>query len=228
MESKYEAEPRNILGKKVKNLRNNGIVPANIYGKGIDSMPVQMSYSKAKTMLNSEGINGYIELDIDGEKSSRAVIIRAVTRHPISRDVEHIDFNQVDQSTKIQASIPIVIIDEAPAVTENKAVLLNGIDTLLISALPGALPKSIEISVASLLEFDDSLFVSDIELDSSIDILSSPDSLVVKASAPRVAEEETVSEGDIEEGQEGEESNETEDSEDSDSSADESSASDSN
>ena len=66
MESKYEAEPRDILGKKVKNLRENGIIPANIYGKGIDSMPVQMSYSKVKTMLNSEGINGYIELDING------------------------------------------------------------------------------------------------------------------------------------------------------------------
>ncbi|MBI51819.1 MAG: 50S ribosomal protein L25 [Chloroflexi bacterium] len=228
MESKYEAEPRDILGKKVKNLRNNGIVPANIYGKGIDSIAVQMPYSKVKTMLNSEGINGYIELDIDGEKSSRAVIIRAVTRHPISRDVEHIDFNQVDQSTKIQANIPIVIIDEAPAVTENKAVLLNGIDTLQISALPGSLPKSIEVSVASLLEFDDSLFVSDIELDSSIDILSDPDSLVVKASAPRVAEEESPAGEEIEEGEEGVESDEATDSEDGDSSTDESSESDSN
>ena len=226
MESKYEAEPRDILGKKVKNLRSNGIVPANIYGKGIDSVPVQMSYSKVKTMLNSEGINGYIELDINGEKSSRAVIIRAVSRHPISRDVEHIDFNQVDQSTKIQASIPIVIIDEAPAVTENKAVLLNGIDTLQISALPGSLPKSIEVSVASLLEFDDALFVSDIELDSSIDILSAPDSLVVKASAPRVSEEETASGDEAEEGEEASGSDEGSDSEDNDSSDDETSNSD--
>ena len=214
MESKYEAEPRYILGKKVKNLRENGIIPANIYGKGIDSMPVQMLYSKVKTMLNSEGINGYIELDINGEKSSRAVIIRAVSRHPISRDVEHIDFNQVDQSTKIQANIPIVIIDEAPAVTEHKAVLLNGIDSLQISALPGSLPKSIEVSVSGLMEFDDSLFVSDIQLDSSIDILSPLDSLVVKASAPRVAEEETAAEDELEEGEEGVESDESTDTED--------------
>ncbi|MBR73530.1 MAG: 50S ribosomal protein L25 [Dehalococcoidaceae bacterium] len=228
MESKYQAEPREIFGKKVKNLRNNGIIPANIYGKGIDSIPVQMPYAKVKTMLNSEGINGYIELDINGEKSSRAVIIRAVSRHPISRDVEHIDFNQVDQSTKIQASIPIVIIDEAPAVTDNKAVLLNGIDSLQISALPGSLPKSIEVSVANLIEFDDALFVSDIKLDSSIDILSAPDSLVVKASAPRVAEEETISDEELEEGEEGVESGESVDSEDNESATDEPSDSDAN
>ena len=226
MESKYEAEPRDILGKKVKNLRENGIIPANIYGKGIDSMPVQMSYSKVKTMLNSEGINGYIELDINGEKSSRAVIIRDVTRHPISRDVEHIDFNQVDQSTKIQAIIPIVIIDEAPAVTENKAVLLNGIDSLQISALPGALPKSIEVSVAGLMEFDDAVFVSDIQIDNSIDVLSPSDALVVKASAPRIAEEETVTEDELAEGEEGVESDESVDSEDVEASDNDSSSSD--
>jgi len=226
MESKYEAEPRDILGKKVKNLRENGIIPANIYGKGIDSMPVQMSYSKVKTMLNSEGINGYIELDINGEKSSRAVIIRDVTRHPISRDVEHIDFNQVDQSTKIQANIPIVIIDEAPAVTENKAVLLNGIDSLQISALPGSLPKSIEVSVAGLMEFDDAVFVSDIQIDNSIDVLSPLDALVVKASAPRIAEEETVTEDELAEGEEGVESDESVDSEDVEASDNDSSSSD--
>ena len=226
MESKYEAEPRDILGKKVKNLRENGIIPANIYGKGIDSIPVQMSYSKVKTMLNSEGINGYIELDINGEKSSRAVIIRDVTRHPISRDVEHIDFNQVDQSTKIQANIPIVIIDEAPAVTENKAVLLNGIDSLQISALPGSLPKSIEVSVAGLMEFDDAVFVSDIQIDNSIDVLSPSDALVVKASAPRIAEEETVTEDELAEGEDGVESDESVDSEDVEASDNDSSSSD--
>ena len=202
MEAKYEVDLRNVLGKKVKNLRNDGIIPANVYGKGIDSIAVQLPYTIARKMMNQEGVNGFIDLDINGESSSRPVIIRSISRHPVSRNLEHIDFLQVDKSIKIQASIPFVFIGDSPAVIDNHAVLLNGIDSLQVSALPSDLPKSIEVSIDTLIEFDDSVFVSDLSIDKSIEIISPDDSLIVKASAPRVVEEAVVDE--VDEGLEGE------------------------
>ena len=202
MEAKYEVDLRNVLGKKVKNLRNDGIIPANVYGKGIDSIAVQLPYTIARKMMNQEGVNGFIDLDINGESSTRPVIIRSISRHPISRNLEHIDFLQVDKSIKIQASIPFVFIGDSLAVIDNHAVLLNGIDSLQVSALPSDLPKSIEVSIDTLIEFDDSVFVSDLSIDKSIEIISPDDSLIVKASAPRVVEEAVVDE--VDEGLEGE------------------------
>jgi len=213
MEAKYEVDLRNVLGKKVKNLRNDGIIPANVYGKGIDSIAVQLPYTIARKMMNQEGVNGFIDLDINGENSSRSVIIRSISRHPVSRNLEHIDFLQVDKSIKIQASIPIIFIGDSPAVIDNKAVLLTGIDSLQVSALPGSLPKSIEVSIDKLVEFDDSLFVSDLLIDNSIEIISPLDSLIVKASAPRVVEELTSeTDEELEGDEEGTDTESTEDS----------------
>jgi large subunit ribosomal protein L25 len=212
MEAKYVVDLRNVLGKKVKNLRKDGIIPANVYGKGIDSIAVQLPYTIARKMMNQEGVNGFIDLNINGESSSRPVVIRSISRHPVSRNLEHIDFLQVDKSIKIQANIPFVFIGDSPAVIDNHAVLLNGIDSLQVSALPSDLPKSIEVSIDTLIEFDDSFFVSDLSIDKSIEIISPDDSLIVKASAPRVVEEVVVDE--VDEGLEGEADGAEEDTDD--------------
>jgi|TARA_B110000263_G_scaffold205408_2_gene185963 large subunit ribosomal protein L25 len=191
MDTEYEVDQRNVLGKKVKGLRNKGIIPANVYGKGIDSLSIQLPYIKVKEMMENCGINGFLELNVSGEKDTRPVVIRSISRHPVSRSLEHIEFFQVDKTKKIQAYVPIVLIGESSVVNDDRAILLTSLNTIQVSALPQDLPKSIELSIESLVSYNDTLTVADISLDSSIEILSSIDSTIVKAVEPRIAVEPT-------------------------------------
>ena len=76
MPDTYAANAREVIGKKVNILRNDGIIPANIYGRGIDSVPVQIEWSEARGMLNSHGRNVLIQIQIEGETQARSVVIR--------------------------------------------------------------------------------------------------------------------------------------------------------
>lgn len=191
MPDTYAAIARDVIGKKVSVLRGNGIIPANIYGRGIDSVPVQILWPEARGMLNAHGRNVLIQIQIEGEAQSRSVVIRDFTRDPVNGSLQHIDFFQVDLTRKIQADIPIQLVGESPAVHTYGGILVQSLELLHVEALPTEMPESIQVSVESLGELESSLTVGDIQAPEGVSILTAPDVGLAQIARPRVEQEES-------------------------------------
>ena len=129
------------------------------------------------------------------------VVVTAIQRHPLSRELQHIDFYQVDLSRMLQANVPVTIIGEAPAVHTYQGITITGLDRVLVEALPAAMPQYLEISVDGLEELDSQLTVADLEVAAGVRILSDPEIMIVRVARPRLIEEEE--EPELLEGEEG-------------------------
>jgi len=191
MPDTYAAIARDVIGKKVSVLRGNGIIPANIYGRGIDSVPVQILWPEARGMLNAHGRNVLIQIQIEGEAQPRSVVIRDFTRDPVNGSLQHIDFFQVDLTRKIQADIPVQLVGESPAVHTYGGILVQSLELLHVEALPTEMPESIQVSVESLGELESSLTVGDIQAPEGVSILTAPDVGLAQIARPRVEQEES-------------------------------------
>lgn len=213
MPDTYVVEPRAVTGKGVKQLRRDGTIPANIYGRGLESVAVQLPWSRAREMLNAHGRNTLIEVQL-GDGDARPVVVRDIARHPVTGSVQHIDFFQVDLTRTIQADVPIHFVGEAPAVHTYGGVFVQALDVVHVEALPNEMPEAIEVSIDSLEELDQSLSVADIVLPAGVTILTAGEQAIAQIARPRleVEEEEEVPEGEEgvvpEEGAEGAEESE--------------------
>jgi large subunit ribosomal protein L25 len=185
-----EVSKRDITGKKVRFLRRQGIIPANIYGHGIDSTAINVDARSLKHLLAHAGTTDLISLKIDDAKNPLRVLVREIHRNPINDDLLHVDFYQVRMDEKIKADVPLVFVGEAPVLKKVKnSSVLHLIDSLPIEALPDDLPHSFEIDVSSLEELDSAIHVKDIHLGDGITLLSDPEQMAVKVIEARKEEE---------------------------------------
>ncbi|RLD00357.1 MAG: 50S ribosomal protein L25, partial [Chloroflexi bacterium] len=127
-----EAQKREVIGKKVKALRREGLLPAVIYGSGIDPQPITLDTKAVIQTLKIVGANTLITLKL-GKKELLA-LVRDVQREVIKRDLLHIDFQAVSLEESITTTVPIVIVGEAPVAKEYNAVLSSALDELQIEA----------------------------------------------------------------------------------------------
>jgi large subunit ribosomal protein L25 len=199
-----EVAKRKITGKKVRFLRRQGVVPANIYGHGIDSTPITVDTKNLKHLLAHVGKTDLISLKLDGTIEPVRVLMREVQRNTLTDEPLHVDFYQVRMTEKIKAEVPLVFVGEAPVLKKVKnSSILPLIDSLDIEALPDDLPHSLEVDISHLEELDHTLHVKDIPLGHGITLLSDPEQMVVKVAEARkeeeivapVAEAELVAEG---------------------------------
>jgi large subunit ribosomal protein L25 len=182
-------QPREVFGKKVAQLRRSGVLPANIYGHGLESQSVQIATEALELTLKAAAANEVMDLKIAGEASARPVVIHHIQRHPLGKGILHADFYQVSLREKMRADVPIVLIGRSDAVETYNGVLLPGIEALHIEALPLDIPTHLEIDISSLTELDSSLHVRDLEVPSNVTVLTDPDVVVVSVSSPRVSVE---------------------------------------
>ena len=184
-----EVSKREVTGKKVRFLRRQGIVPANIYGHGIDSTAINVDTKSLKHLLAHAGMTDLISLKMDDSKNPLRVLVREVQRNPINDDLLHVDFYQVRMDEKIKADVPIVFVGEAPVLKKVKnSSVLHLIDSLPIEALPDDLPHSLEVDVSGLEELDSTIHVKDIHLGDRITLLSDPEQMAVKVIEARKEE----------------------------------------
>ena len=187
-----QAEPRQISGKHVKQLRAKGYVPAVLYGSKIKAMSIQIASKTLHRVLARAGSNTFISLQV-GDKKPVLALAREVQRDALRHHIIHADFYQVVMTEKITVEVPLVFVGDAPAVKDG-GILVHGLDAIEVQCLPADVPASIEVDLSSLTDFHSRLSVADLHLPPVITILSEPESLVAHVEAPRKAEEEEVEE----------------------------------
>ncbi len=205
------AQPRHIIGKQVNALRRAGKIPVVLYGKHLTQpLALQVEEGTLHKVVVQAGRNRLIKLSIDND-APRLVLTREVQRHPISRRLLHVDFQEVLLTEKITTEVPLVLIGTAPAVARGEGLLIHGIDSVQIRVLPDDLIPEIQVDVSTLEQVNQSLFVRDLRVSDKIEILTPGDEMVAKvvpvkeevvtAEAPTTAAEvEVIKKGKVEEG----------------------------
>ena len=193
---KLQATKRTLIGKKVKKLRNEGNLPATVYGKDFKSQSVQVNLKEFQEVYKQAGETGIVELGLD--KETLPILIHNIHYHPMTAQPLHADFYKVNLKEKVSASIPLEVVNEAPAVANKIGVLLNILSEVAVEALPTDLPEKIEVDVSGLSEINSVVKVSDLKVSDKVTIKTDANLEVVKIDplvskeAEKLAKEEEV------------------------------------
>lgn len=182
------AEQRTITGKKVKQLRNQGLIPAVVYGPEFDAMSLQINQRDLRIALRDAGGTQIIEIQVGGD--SIPTLARDVQRDPIYGHALHVDFYRVDLTKVIRAEVPIVIVGESPIVASGEAVISQVANSLEVEALPAELPPQIEIDISGLEEVGLMVTVGELNLADGVVVIANEDDPIVKLDYPTIVEEE--------------------------------------
>jgi len=195
---KLKVEKRTVLGKRIKKLRRDGILPANVYGKDIKSASVQVPYADFNAVHKLVGETGLVDLELDGKIIP--VLIQNVQIN-FKGLALHADFFQVNLKEKVKAMVPLEIVGEPKAVTEKIGLLMNILSEVEVEALPESLPEKIDVNVEHLANIDDQITVADLKVPAEVAVLTDPTQvvskigeLVTKEAAAEAAAEEAAAE----------------------------------
>ena len=194
---KLSAEPRERGKGYAKQLRKQGIVPAVMYGRDAKTQMLQIEAKTLTKVLSVAGSHQLISIQV-GDNSPVMALAREIQQDYIRHEYTHVDFYMVKMDEKVNASVPLLLVGESPAVINEGGILTQGLDQLDIECLPGDLISTIEVNVEGLLEFNDSILVSALQVPDTVTVLSDPESMVAKIEAPRKAEELEALDEDVE------------------------------
>lgn len=198
-----ESEKREVFGRKLKKLRREGVVPANVYGKMTPSTSIQVDLKAFLKVFEEAGETGLVELKV--EKDTKPVLIHNVQRNPVTGNPVHVDFLQVDLKQKVTVMVPLEFTGEAEAEKSEVGIVVRQLNEIEVEALPTELPESIEVDLSGLTNIDDAIKVGDLKVDTSkIEVKTDPEQIVAAVAEPAKEEEPLPVEGEAVEGAEGE------------------------
>ncbi len=184
------AERRTVLGKHVRHLRREGILPANVYGNHQDSQTIQVDAHEMERALKTHGATTLYRLVIAPDGKEETVIVRHITRQPATNIIQHIDFFHVKMTEPMRARVPVRLVGEAPAVKLHDGVLIQSLDMAEVEALPAELPEALELDISDMEELNTSRHASALKVPRKVTLLTPEDEIVVSIQAPRVVVEE--------------------------------------
>src|SRR2546430_6136487 len=185
----FNATARNATGKGgARSLRTQGQIPAVIYGHGREPQPLSLNARDLDKMLGHiQAESTVIEVSFGGTTSK--TLIREIQRHPIKRQILHVDFQALVAGEKVTVSIPIVLTGIAEGVRLEGGVLDHTLRELEIEVDPSSIPDHVELDVTNMM-IGDSLHVSDIKVPEGVEVLEDPETSVAVLAAPRAVIEE--------------------------------------
>ena len=188
-----KAERRQVVGKKVKQLRREGKLPAVLYGKHIAPMPLMLDYRVAEKALRGLSTSTLVILEVEGERHT--AVVRERQKDYIKGKLLHVDFQALSLTEKMRAEVPVELEGEAPAVKTYGGVLVQTLESVEIESLPGDMPERLVVDLGALEEIGDSITVSDLVLPPNVKVLEDPDETIVVVTAPRSEEDVEAASG---------------------------------
>ena len=187
-----EAEPREVTGKQVSQLRREGWIPGVIYGRK-DPVAVQMEQKALRRALRTVGTTHLADVKVGGQL--RTVLVREIQQHATRGDLVHIDFMEVDMKSKLRASAELVTVGTATPEAEGLGVATLMLREVDIECFPDDLVAEIEVDLSAIKTADDTIHVKDITAPKGVEILTDPDQVVARFEFTATEEEEAGEEG---------------------------------
>jgi len=183
-----KATTRTVVGRKVKKIRKDGLLPATVYGKAFDSLSIQFNLAEVEKLFSDIGESTLVEVVLD-EKEKLPVLFRNPQYHPIIGDLIHIDCYKVNLKEKISTMVPLEFVGESQSVKDGNT-LVTVTDEIEIEALPADLPENIEVDLSVLDNLEATITVADLKIDTSVlTVLTDAEQLIAKTEEPRAEEE---------------------------------------
>lgn len=183
-----KAKKREVRGKKVKYLRREGKVPAVIYGRHLEAIPIELNAREVSHILPRLTSSSLLVIDLEGEKHT--TLIRERQHDVIKGDILHLDFQALSMKEKLRTAVSLELVGETPLITEKLAELVRGVEELEVECLPQDLPERILVDISSLEKIGDEIFVRDLQVPEGVEVLTSQDEMVVLVVPVAIAAEE--------------------------------------
>lgn len=177
-------------------VRENGAIPAVLYGKGVETKSFQVNYSEFQKLFRDAGESTLITLTLEGEDFN--VLVKDVQYEPLKDSYQHLDFYVVRMDEKITAEVELVFVGTAPAVKDEGGTLVKNLDALDITCLPADLPHEIEVDISSLATFDDAITVADLKLSDKLEPEQEETETIALVAPPRSDEEMEALDSEVE------------------------------
>lgn len=194
------ATKRTVIGKQVSALRRASKLPGVIYGHKIDPIAITMDLKESTRVLNTTTSSSVITLNVEG--TEYAALVRERQRDVLKNRFIHVDFQAVSQTEKIRAEVNIVVEGHAPAVKDFNGVVVEGLTSITVEALPKDLPERFVVDLSTLMQIGDSITLRDITIPTGVEVLDSLDEMIILITAPAAEEVEEVAEVEAVEGAE--------------------------
>src|SRR5512137_2228220 len=185
-----KATARTKTGRHVRALRRSGQLPGIIYGHNVEPVTISLDARDATKVLGRLSSSSLVTIDVDGKQYPS--LVREKQMNYIKRNLIHVDFQVVSLTEKIHANVGIVLTGSSLAVKDFNAMLINGLTELEVEAYPQDLPESVVVDITPLLKIGDAIHVKDIVLSDKVQVLDTPDEMIVLATAPAKEEVEEV------------------------------------
>ena len=189
-------QQREITGRKVKNLRKEGLIPAVVYGHGFESVNLQIPAKDFEKVYIRAGESTIVYIKVDNKEIP--TIIHGVGLDPVSDVILHADFYKIKLDEKITADIPVVIVGEAPAVKDFGGILVKSFKELPVEAFPQDLPHEITVDVSVLKNIGDQILIKDLVISEKVTIKARQDDIIALVQEPAKEEEEVKAETTVE------------------------------
>jgi len=188
-----KAQKRELLGKKVSQLRANKLIPAVAFSKGKESISLVTGEKELLKVFKTVGYSSLFDLEIEDGKAQK-VLFKEVQIDYLRGKILHVSMYLVDMASKITTTVPVRIEGTSMAIKNNLGLLVTPLSAVTVHCLPGNLPQELVISISKLDNVGDSIFLKDIVLPEGVDVASSvsKDSIVASIVTPQKAIEEEV------------------------------------
>lgn len=191
-----KATRRNVVGKQVKALRRQGLLPAVIYGHKIEPIAISLDEHDASVLLPKLSSSTVVTIDVEGKKHQ--ALVREKQRDYIKNRLLHVDFQAISMTEKIRTMVRVDLTGTAPAVKEFNAVVVQNLNQVEVEALPRDLPERYTIDLEALTEVGSAIYVRDLPASDKVTILTDPDEAIVVATGAAPEEVEEVEEEAVE------------------------------
>ena len=191
---------RTVKGKKNRNLRKAGIVPAIVYGPANEPISTQFAYRDIEVLLMNAGGTNLIDITIDGK--TYPALARDVQRDVVRGDILHVDFFAVDETKKIRVEVPVVFEGRSPVVVAREGILITGPNTITLEVFPTDIRNRIVIDLEELTELGSEVAIRDLKFGENVTVINDPTEMVVRVVQPAAARAEEDLEGEVTEGEE--------------------------
>ena len=168
-EDKLSLAKRELTGKKVKGLREQGLIPSVVFGGGNDPILTQSPYNETEKVLLNAGYHSPIDLDIAGKK--QMALVKVVHLDPVKGTIQNVEFQAISANQVVEATTPIEIVDfEKSDASKAHLTILQVMEEIDVKAKPADLPESIIVDASGLKTIEDGITIADLKLPKGVEL----------------------------------------------------------
>ncbi len=181
-------QQRTVFGKKAKHLRESGITPIHLYGRGAESQALQGDTKTLLRTLARAGQTTALTITVEGHREAHLAFVREIQWDPVKSTLVHVDFLQVDKNRPVVSQVPVIATGDAAKIPDTT--VMQRLHEIEVEALPLEMPHEVHIDLSMLDALDKVLRVRDIKLPPGVKLISEPEAVVVAFELARPEEEE--------------------------------------